>query len=81
MRKEDALQKLQRQRDLIDDLKLKPRGSQDFKKWRRDTEILIEKIFGSDTRQIEDFKKIDYIMPILVFMLPNKGCIKILFQD
>jgi hypothetical protein len=65
MRKEDALQKLQRQRDLIDDLKWKPRYSQDFKKWRRDTEIAIEKIFGSDTRQIEDFKKIDYIMPAL----------------
>ncbi len=61
MRKEDAIQKLQRQRDLIDDLKVKPRFSQDFKKWRRDTEIAIEKIFGLDTRQIEDFKNIGYI--------------------
>jgi hypothetical protein len=65
MKKEDALQKLQRQRDLIDDLKLKPRFSQDFKKWRRDTEIAIEKIFGSNKRQIADFKNVDYVIPAL----------------
>jgi hypothetical protein len=73
MKKEDALHKLQRQRDLIDDLKLKPIFSQEFKKWCRDTEIAIEKIFGSDTRQIEDFKKIDYIMPVLAFYATEQG--------
>jgi hypothetical protein len=73
MIKEDALNKLQRQRDLIDELKLKPRFSQEFNKWCRDTEIAIEKIFGSDTRQIEDFKKIDYIMPVLAFYATEQG--------
>jgi hypothetical protein len=64
MTKEKAIEKLQRQLKLIDDLSSKPIFSQDFKKWQRDTEIAIERIFGADTRHLKDFTKIHYILPI-----------------
>ncbi len=60
MRKDDAIGKLERQRSLISQLKSKPRSSPEFKKWRRDTEVAIEKIFGKDTRHLEDFISVKY---------------------
>ena len=51
MKKEEAIEKLKRQIQLIDNLKSQPIFSQDFTKWKRDTEISIEWIFGNDTRQ------------------------------
>jgi hypothetical protein len=60
MKKEDAIEKLKRQIGLIDNLKSQPRFSQDFTKWKRDTEISIERIFGNDTRHIKEFKNIYY---------------------
>ena len=60
MKKEDAIEKLKRQIGLMDNLKSKPRFSQDFTKWRRETEIAIERIFGDDTRHIKEFKNISY---------------------
>jgi REase_DpnII-MboI len=60
MKKEDAIEKLKRQIHLIDNVKSKPRFSSDFTKWKRDTEISIERIFGNDTRHIKDFKNISY---------------------
>jgi hypothetical protein len=35
-------------------------GSQDFKKWYRDTEVAIERIFGQKTRHTQDFEDISY---------------------
>ena len=60
MKKEDAIEKLKRQIGLIDNLKSQPRFSQDFTKWKRDTEISIERIFGNDTRHIKEFNEISY---------------------
>ncbi|MFA7254550.1 MAG: hypothetical protein WC133_00425 [Candidatus Omnitrophota bacterium] len=51
---------LQRQQERIEDVKKKPRFSPDFKKWRRDTEVAIEKIFGEETRNIKDFRQVGY---------------------
>lgn len=34
--------------------------SPEFTKWRRDTEVAIERIFGTETRHIRDFKEIHY---------------------
>jgi len=34
--------------------------SQDFKKWHRDTEVAIERIFGEGTRHSQDFEDISY---------------------
>lgn len=58
--KTDAVAKIQLQIDAIATLRQKPMFSSDFDKWQRDTEIAIEKIFGSDTRHTEDFTGISY---------------------
>ncbi len=48
MNKEQAIEKLNRQIEQIDPLKRIERFSPDFKKWCRDTEIVIEKILCHD---------------------------------
>jgi len=60
MKKEEAIEKLKRQIQLIYNLKSQPRFSQDFTKWKRDTEISIERIFVNDTRHINEFQNISY---------------------
>jgi REase_DpnII-MboI len=59
----DAVAKIQLQINAIALLRQQPRFSPDFDKWQRDTEVAIEKIFGSETRHIKDFKSISYISP------------------
>ena len=44
----------------IDDLKRLKRGSPDFKKWLRDTQVALEYIFGKESRHITDFDGIRY---------------------
>lgn len=60
MKQEKAIELLQRQIDLIPNIQQQARFSQDFKKWKRDTEIIIEKIFGNKTRHLKDFDNISY---------------------
>jgi len=57
---EEALGKLGQQCDLIGDLRQKPRFSPEYKKWRRDTEVVIENIFGNESRHLKDFTGINY---------------------
>lgn len=63
MEKERAIKLLQKQVEKISVLRNQKRFSQDFQKWKRDTEIAIEKIFGNETRHINDFKIIKYTFP------------------
>jgi hypothetical protein len=65
MNKEQAINKLQKQLNNIHSLYSKPRFSDDFHKWKRDTEVAIENIFGADKRHLNDFTEIDYIFPVL----------------
>jgi hypothetical protein len=60
MKKERAVELLQKQIDLIPTIKQLERFSQDFNKWQRDTQIIIEKIFGNNTRHHNDFDGISY---------------------
>ncbi len=60
MKKEKKIELLQTQIDLIDGIKQKERFSQDYEKWKRYTEVVIEKIFGNNTRHIKDFTRIKY---------------------
>jgi hypothetical protein len=68
MQKQKAIEKLTQQLQIIDalepksfnDLESKPLFSNDFKKWKRDTEVTIEFIFSKDTRHIQDFYNIQY---------------------
>jgi len=54
MDKATAIERFQRQIAEIDTIPKQKRFSPEFKKWRRDTEILIEKVFGEDSRHISD---------------------------
>jgi hypothetical protein len=60
MKQEKSVELIQKQIDLIDDIKSQERFSQSFKRWKRDTEIIIEKIFGNNTRHLTDFDNISY---------------------
>jgi hypothetical protein len=60
MDEQKAIKKLQQQIDLIKEIKSKPRFSPEFNKWKRDTEVAIERIFGKDGRHLSDFTNISY---------------------
>ncbi|HEY8159800.1 MAG TPA: hypothetical protein VIF10_13960 [Methylobacter sp.] len=55
--KHSAKERLNDQIGMIPQLQ---RESSEFKKWLRDTEVVIERLFGSDTRHLCDFKKVSY---------------------
>ena len=55
-----AIEILERQRQAAQALRGKRRGSPDFVKWQRDTEIAIERAFMPGSRNINDFKSIRY---------------------
>lgn len=55
MKREDAVEKLQRQLSRIDEIKGKSLSSSDFEEWQKDTEIAITQIFGEDTIHLKDF--------------------------
>src|SRR5207249_11280348 len=50
----------ERQIQLIDLLKQRPRFSPDFKKWKRDTEVALSYIFGDYSRHSADFEQIHF---------------------
>jgi len=60
--REKALEILNQQIEFIPEIKNKRILSSEFKKWKRDTEIAIQKIFGQATRHIDDFTKIRYYL-------------------
>jgi len=60
MDKQKVIEKLQQQIDLIGRVKQRKRFSPEYKKWHRDTQIAIERIFGKDGRHLQDFTKIRF---------------------
>lgn len=60
MNAQRAIEILERQRAAATRLKQVTRGSPDFSKWQRDTEIAIERIFAAESRNVEDFVSIRY---------------------
>ena len=63
MKKDEAIEKLKRQIDLIDNLKTGTSYSPEHKKWLRDTEVAIQHIFESEGRHLGDFRTIRYSYP------------------
>lgn len=59
-----AIELINKQIKQIESLKQKGIYSNDFKKWKRDTEVIIEKIFGSTTRHLSDLQEIRYSLSI-----------------
>lgn len=62
MDKETSIKKLQQQLTVISSLgSMRDRtSSPEFKKWNRDTETALRKIFGEDSRHVKEFKEIRY---------------------
>jgi len=60
--KDKAIEVLQRRLSRIDDLASQRRFSPAFEKWKRETEIAIEKVFGHNTRHRTEFEKISHII-------------------
>lgn len=71
MEKSQAIEKLKRQATIINDLKRKERYSPEFGKWLRDTEVAIERIFGSGTRHLGDFRDISYSLGVCTDRTPE----------
>jgi hypothetical protein len=62
MKPDKAIEILNRQIERGDELRTKRRGSPEFKKWHRDTEVAIERIFGVGSRHTNDFTSIRYTL-------------------
>ena len=58
--KDKAIQRLQTALDAIEDLKQRRRGSPEFEKWHRNTEIAIANTFVESKCHVEDFTTIRY---------------------
>lgn len=63
MTKEEKIQILQRCVEGIDALNGLNSDAPGFQKWKRDTEVGIERVFTVDTRHIHDFKRISFSTP------------------
>lgn len=62
MTKSEATRRLTVQLEQVEALRARPRFSPEFKKWYRDTEVLIEKVFGEGSRHAKDFTSVHYEM-------------------
>ncbi|WP_199878964.1 hypothetical protein [Salinivibrio kushneri] len=73
MNKIEAIERLQILKGKAEKLADMPRGSQDFKKWHRDTEVAIERIFGEGTRHYKDFTNIQYSLRMFLSGTPDSA--------
>ncbi len=70
MNNTDAIARLGKQKETAQMLLGRPKGSEEFTKWRRNTEVAIEKIFGNDTRHLKDFKGVKYTLSMCSSLTP-----------
>jgi hypothetical protein len=71
MNKTQAITFLEQQRDASQAFVNLGEGSAEFKKWRRDTEIAIERIFGKETRNLKDFDDVRYSLGVWTSSTPD----------
>ncbi len=76
LNKNEAIDKLSTLKEVAISLESKQRGSQEFQKWKRDTQVALEKIFGEDTRHSKDFNSIRYSLSAFTSGTHNSA-----FQD
>ena len=72
MNKKSTINSFKRQINYVEKLKSLKSSSSDFKKWKRNTEILIENTFGKDTRHIKEFTEIHYGLFFWSDMTPDE---------
>ena len=65
MEKQRAIEILQAKIAAISELKTLKRKDPKVKRWKRDTEVAIEKIFGKDTRHRSEFRNIQFSSPFI----------------
>lgn len=53
----------ERQSTIFEELKAGERRGPEFTKWQRNTEVALERIFGTSSRNVTDFKKLRYTGP------------------
>ena len=58
--KKDAIEKIQEKIERIDALEGMKPNSPAFEKWKRDTEIAIQHTFGENSRNVADFRAVQY---------------------
>lgn len=73
LQKTQAIEKLQRQLAEITPLLRVHRGSPEFKRWHRNTEIAIENVFGLNTRHIADFTSLRYSLGAFSSVTPDSA--------
>lgn len=61
MNQDTAIEKIKTKIAEIDSLTNKERFCPDFKKWRRETIVLLKKIFGNDSYQVSDFTSLNFV--------------------
>lgn len=71
MKKQQSIAILQRQRAASEQLTTANSSGPEFTKWQRDTEIAIERIFGSQSRNLEDFKAVRYSLGVFTNLTPD----------
>lgn len=71
MEKGRAIALLRAQIDLLGEIRRLPRRSPQFKKWHRDTEVVIERIFGQGTRHTQDFNGVSYTLSVFSSGTPD----------
>jgi hypothetical protein len=71
MEKTKSLELLNRQIENSEPVKAEKRFSPNFKKWKRDTEVIIEKIFGQESRHLSDFAGINYSLSFTTNRTPD----------
>lgn len=65
MNKFEAIERLEQSKEKAKELIELNRKNQEFKKWLRNTEVAIERIFGRNTRHLEDFNAVSYYPTML----------------
>jgi hypothetical protein len=73
LNKSEAIERLKALRERGSALINTPRGSQEFKKWHRDSEVAIERIFGEGTRHSKDFTEIRYSLGMFSNVTPDSA--------
>lgn len=71
LRNDKAIEKLEQQISIVSDLRQKQRNSPDFEKWKRDTKVAIQNIFGQEAHQVTEFGGIRYSLGILTTTTPQ----------
>ncbi|AVM74141.1 PD-(D/E)XK nuclease domain-containing protein [Magnetospirillum gryphiswaldense] len=76
MRKQQSIDILTRQREATKTLANINASNPAFTKWHRDTEVAIERIFGAESRNLSDFRGVNYSLMFFAPSTPDSSFIE-----